>query len=72
MEKLPTRLVSRTIILALLGSVFLFGCQSTATENSEPNCQTESSDNCVEEGDMGDDRGFNPCLVNKKLPICKK
>jgi len=71
MEKLSTRPVKGSIMLALFSSIFLLGCQSTPTENTEPNCRTESSENCVEE-DMGDDRGFNPCLVNKKLPICKK
>lgn len=72
MEKLLSKLASRTMFLILLSSGFLLSCQSTSADNEEPSCRTEVSDNCSAEEDMGDDRGFNPCLINKNLPVCKK
>lgn len=72
MEDLVTRSVVRARYFAIFSALFLLGCQSTSEENIDPNCQTQTTDNCSEEVGMGDDRGYDPCLVNKKLPVCKK
>ncbi|MFT4938758.1 MAG: hypothetical protein ACI88A_001787 [Paraglaciecola sp.] len=56
-------------ILVAFSIVFLFGCQSTPTEDQEDpeTCQAENAEDC-----SGEDRGFNPCRINNNLPVCKK
>ena len=57
-------------VLCVIATLFLFGCQSTTTEEVEIDCRAEGTETCAEEN--GDDRGYNPCLVNKNLPVCKR
>lgn len=71
MENLSINSVRRIFVLFTFCILFVFGCKSTP-EESEPDCRTETSENCSAEEDSGDDRGYNPCLVNKNLPVCKK
>jgi hypothetical protein len=56
----------------LFSILFFYGCKSTPEEDIEANCPAESTENCSVEDGNGDDRGYNPCLVNKNLPVCKK
>lgn len=75
MNNLTTNRASRITFLFIFSLISLFGCQSTSVEEVMSNCQTQSTENCSVEddnGDNGDDRGYNPCLVNKNLPVCKK
>jgi hypothetical protein len=48
---------------------FLFGCDSTQEIEEEPECRSPSNEIC--EPDEGQERGYDPCLVNKNLPVCK-
>ena len=72
MENLSINRARRIFFLVSFSILFLCGCNSTAQENIEANCQTETDKNCSVEDGNGDDRGYNPCLVNKNLPVCKK
>ena len=72
MEHLSINRARRICFLLTISMLFLYGCNITAQENVETNCRTETNENCSAEEDNGDDRGFNPCLVNKKLPVCQK
>ena len=72
MENLSINSARRIFVLFTFCIAFLFGCQSTPEEELEPDCRTQSSENCSDEENNGDDRGYNPCLVNKNLPVCKK
>lgn len=56
--------------IALLGVTFslVVACNATP-ENDEPEqCQPQGEEVCHE---SAEDRGYNPCLVNNKLPVCK-
>jgi hypothetical protein len=72
MENLSINRARRIIVLFTLCILCLFGCQSTPEEDLAPDCRTQTSENCSAEENNGDDRGYNPCLVNKNLPVCKK
>lgn len=48
----------------IIGS--LSGCASTEETVEQPDCQPEVAENCE-----SPDRGYDPCLVNKNLPVCK-
>lgn len=71
MEILSINRAHRIFVLFTCCMLFLCGCQSTP-EESEPDCRVETNENCSAEKDNGDDRGYDPCLVNKNLPVCKK
>ena len=71
MENLLINRAYRIFVSFTFCILFLLACQSTPDE-SAPDCRTETSENCSAEEDNGDDRGYNPCLVNKNLPVCKK
>ncbi|GAB5380839.1 MAG: hypothetical protein Alis3KO_26950 [Aliiglaciecola sp.] len=58
-----------TIFSLLLFSWGIAGCQSTEETQEAPECRAEVPENC--EAATGDDRGYDPCLVNKNLPVCK-
>ena len=68
--------INRTGRLSVLFtfSVLLYGCKSTSEEDVEATCRTETSEICSVENkyEDGDMRGYNPCLVNKNLPVCNK
>jgi hypothetical protein len=72
MKHISINRARRIFILFNLCTVFLYGCKSTSEEDIEANCRTETNGNCSVEADNGDDRGYNPCLVNKSLPVCNK
>jgi hypothetical protein len=57
-----------SVLVACYGA-FLLGCQSTPAKVPEEDqaCQAENAESC-----NGEDRGFNPCRINNKLPVCKK
>ncbi|MGJ8679904.1 hypothetical protein [Paraglaciecola sp.] len=66
---------ARSLIVLILASLIFVGvssCQSTQPENPEPDCSVEGSPNCPDTEDNGEDRAYNPCLVNKSLPVCRK
>lgn len=70
MEYLSINRARRMFVILTLCLLFIQGCSSTTEEDVVANCRTEANEECSE--DNGDDRGYNPCLVNKKLPICQK
>jgi hypothetical protein len=72
MNNLSINKAHRLFLLLAFCSTFLFGCNSTPDKEVETNCRTETNENCTVEDENGDDRGYNPCLVNKNLPVCKK
>ena len=72
MEHISINRARRIFILFALCTVFLYGCKSTSEEDIKANCRTETNENCSVKPDNGDDRGYNPCLVNKNLPVCNK
>ena len=47
----------------------LAGCGTTEEASEAPECQTSDAVNCSAE--EGEDRSYDPCLINKKLPVCK-
>lgn len=49
---------------------FLLGCQSSSVQAVGQGCQTQARKKCSVEESEGDDRGYNPCLVNKNLTVC--
>lgn len=58
---------TRVALLALTFSLVV-ACNSTP-ENDQPEaCIPNGEETCE---DLGDDRGYNPCNVNNKLPACK-
>lgn len=64
------RLLSSTFLLLL---TFVFsGCVSTEKSEEELECRPQSTQECsAEEEEDGEGRGYDPCLVNKNLPVCK-
>ena len=72
MDNLQLKNAYRSFVLIAFCSLFLIGCNSTPEENIEPSCTMDSNENCSAETDNGDDRAYNPCKVNKNLPVCKK
>ena len=72
MENLSINRARRIFVLFTFCMLFIFGCKSTPEHEVAANCVTETNKDCSVEDDNGDDRGYNPCLVNKKLPVCKK
>lgn len=72
MENLSLNRALRMFVLLTFSMLFLYGCESTANEEVEADCRIETDENCAVEDDNSDDRGYNPCLVNEKLPVCKK
>jgi len=72
MDNLSINRVRRIFVLCTFCLFFLYGCKSTTNEDVATNCRTQGNENCADEEDNGDDRGYNPCLVNKNLPVCKK
>ena len=72
MDNLIVNGAHRMFFLGAFCSIFLYGCNSTPEEEVAANCRTETTENCSVEDDNGDDRGYNPCLVNKNLPVCEK
>jgi len=67
--KLKNLLTSACFVLLTL--VFS-GCVSTEKSEEELECRPQNTEECsVEEQKEGEDRGYDPCLVNKNLPVCK-
>ena len=57
-----------TLLVLLI--FFLTGCASTDESTGEPECRPQTTEECVNDEDA-EDRGYDPCLVNKNLPVCK-
>lgn len=72
MENQTINGIHRSFILFTFSTVFLWGCQSTPPEEPNTECRADTAKNCPAEQNNGEDRGYNPCLVNKALPVCKK
>jgi hypothetical protein len=72
MEHLSINRARRIFVLFTFFLLFFNGCKSTTDEDFTANCRTQANENCASEEDNGDDRGYNPCLVNNNLPVCKK
>ena len=56
--------------IALLVVTFcsVVACNSTSENQDPEECRPHSEEAC---NDSGEDRGYDPCLVNDKLPVCK-
>jgi hypothetical protein len=72
MEHLSQNRVLRTFVLINIVVMSLIGCGSTGVEEKELECAENDTETCPAESVNGDDRGYNPCLINKNLPVCKK
>lgn len=59
---------TRVALLALTFSLVV-ACNSTPEYEEPDDCTPNGEEACE---DSGDDRGYNPCLVNKNLPVCKR
>lgn len=58
--------------LLLAGSfLFLAACGSTMEEAETAECQPQNTESCTDSEDDGEDRGYDPCKINKNLPVCK-
>ena len=69
---MKARIKGRKVILITYFTVtlcLLLGCNSTEEAIEEPECRSPSNDSC--ETDEDQERGYDPCLVNKNLPVCK-
>ncbi len=60
-------------LVTVVSVSLLSACGSTMQEDELPTCRSDSPDlsSCPEESDKPEDRGYNPCLINKNLPVCK-
>ena len=43
-------------------------CNATPDSDEPEQCRTQNEQACNE---SAEDRGYDPCLVNNKLPVCK-
>ncbi len=59
---------TRVALLAVTCSLVV-ACNSTPEYTEPDECAPNGEQSCE---DSGDDRGYNPCLVNNKLPACKR
>lgn len=57
-----------SIICVVICASLIGGCQSTEDSVDEAACQTEQQQNCGSDDEA--ERGYDPCLVNKNLPVC--
>jgi hypothetical protein len=63
MLKTSTRIAGVVFTLCQIAA-----CGSTVDYEVPADCAPQGADVC---DDSGKDRGFDPCLVNDKLPVCK-
>jgi hypothetical protein len=49
----------------------LGGCGATEQTEEVPECRSDAPETCTTEGEDAEDRSYNPCLINKNLPVCK-
>jgi len=60
-------------VFLYLGMAFVIhlisGCGATEPVMEEPECRPASEENCEVKDEK--DRGYDPCLINKNLPVCK-
>ena len=59
---------TRVALLAVTFSLVV-ACNSTPEYEEPDECRLNGEEACE---DSGEDRGYNPCLVNNKLPVCKR
>lgn len=70
-----TRKLSMAAVLVLVS--LLTSCSSVENEDVDAglgtpqSCPVAEGATCVDASDPADDRGYDPCLVNAKLPICE-
>jgi hypothetical protein len=67
MNRLSFRFTLPVLVLVSL----LSACSSTTKEEEPLTCRPNIS-SCTEAPDTSDDRGYDPCLINKELPVCKQ
>lgn len=67
MKRFSFRFTLPVLVLVSL----LSGCNSTTKDEEPPTCRPSLS-SCAEEPDTSKDRGYDPCLINKELPVCKE
>ena len=63
-------------ICFFVASILLSGCSATEQNNKLPEqtennteCRPASTDKCDSQDEK--DRSYDPCLINKNLPVCK-
>ncbi|MEP4891233.1 MAG: hypothetical protein ABJV04_14495 [Aliiglaciecola sp.] len=59
-----------SLLYIVLSLCLLGGCQSTDVSEAEPECRSSEEQESCESGDESE-RGYDPCLVNQSLPVCK-
>ncbi len=73
-----TNSLSKTFfsICFFVTSILLTGCGATEQNNdlpeqtkNTPECRPASTDMCDSQDEK--DRSYDPCLINKDLPVCK-
>jgi len=57
-----------SLLYVVLCLLLVNGCKSTDNSNEVEECETEKPQNCDSSDEA--DRGYDPCLVNQKLPVC--
>ncbi len=67
----------RILVLYLLTAFTLALAESKLEDTDDndsqmPETSEQESTDSVDEDDEGDDRGFDPCLLNPSLSICQK
>jgi hypothetical protein len=51
--------------------LLLSGCGATEQTEELAECRSDAPETCDSEDPKAEDRGYNPCLINKNLPVCK-
>lgn len=62
------RPIASTLLILLL--LLIGSCGSTYKSSDEAECRPQNTEECATE-ESGEDRGYDPCLVNASLPVCK-
>lgn len=64
------KLLASTIVV--LFTSFILGCSSTEKTTETTQCVPQNTQACPgSENQDGEDRGYDPCLINENLPVCK-
>ncbi|GAA6184468.1 hypothetical protein Q4567_21020 [Aliiglaciecola sp. 2_MG-2023] len=58
-----------SILFTILCLCFIGGCKTTDDSSEEVECRNEQQESCDTDDETG--RGYDPCLVNESLPVCK-
>lgn len=71
---MKTGSVRHKLLIYLCFSFTLFllsGCGATEQTEELAECRSDAPETCESDADEAEDRTFNPCLINKNLPVCK-